>query len=175
MAKNRAFHYCPKDPGTLTFWGKKVFLKSSDPPPSPSKPAQTWWQNLWASNRHEVVLLLQDWNYKMQLKLCHVFVRDIPKTTKTDIYDETVTHVVLIHGSAEDCQLRKIYKAPFLIPVTCHQVHSRQWLKIRKTVMTARLPTFPSAPSFHPIIAYSSTPVCTHRHRVHWLHLHSVP
>lgn len=72
------------------------------------------------------MLLLQDWNYKMQLKLRNVFVRDVPKTTKTDIYDETVTHVVLIHGSAEDCQLRKIYKAPFLIPVTCHQVHSRQ-------------------------------------------------
>ncbi|NP_001008762.2 sodium/hydrogen exchanger 10 isoform X1 [Rattus norvegicus] len=67
-------------------------------------------------------LSFEDWNYKMQLKLCNVFVRDIPKTTKTDIYDETVTHVVLIHGSAEDCQLRKIYKAPFLIPVTCHQI-----------------------------------------------------
>ncbi|CAO2631842.1 hypothetical protein LEMLEM_LOCUS21505, partial [Lemmus lemmus] len=66
-------------------------------------------------------LPFEDWNYKMQLKLCNVFIRDIPKTTKTDIYDETVTHVVLIHGSAEDCQLRKIYKAPFLIPVTCHQ------------------------------------------------------
>ncbi|KAL6036391.1 hypothetical protein STEG23_006310, partial [Scotinomys teguina] len=67
-------------------------------------------------------LSFEDWNYKMQLKLCNVFVRDIPKTTKTDIYDETVTHVVLIHGSAEDCQLRKIYKAPFLIPVTCYQI-----------------------------------------------------
>ncbi|XP_059133767.1 sodium/hydrogen exchanger 10 [Peromyscus eremicus] len=67
-------------------------------------------------------LSFEDWNYKMQLKLCNVFIRDIPKTTKTDIYDETVTHVVLIHGSVEDCQLRKIYKAPFLIPVTCYQI-----------------------------------------------------
>ncbi|XP_060226971.1 sodium/hydrogen exchanger 10 [Meriones unguiculatus] len=67
-------------------------------------------------------LSFEDWNYKMQLKLCNVFIRDIPKTTKTDIYDETVTHVVLIHGAAEDCQLRKIYKAPFLIPVTCYQI-----------------------------------------------------
>ncbi|XP_075845683.1 solute carrier family 9 member C1 [Microtus pennsylvanicus] len=71
-------------------------------------------------------LPFEDWNYKMQLKLCNVFIRDIPKTTKTDIYDETVTHVVLIHGSAEDCQLRKIYKAPFLIPVTCHQIQGTE-------------------------------------------------
>ncbi|XP_028641074.1 sodium/hydrogen exchanger 10 isoform X1 [Grammomys surdaster] len=71
-------------------------------------------------------LSFEDWNYKMQLKLCNVFVRDIPKTMKTDIYDETVTHVVLIHGSAEDCQLRKIYKAPSLIPVTCHQIQGTE-------------------------------------------------
>ncbi|XP_040606695.1 sodium/hydrogen exchanger 10 isoform X1 [Mesocricetus auratus] len=71
-------------------------------------------------------LSFEDWNYKMQLKLCNVFIRDIPENTKTDIYDETVTHVVLIHGSAEDCQLRKIYKAPFLIPVTCHQIQGTE-------------------------------------------------
>lgn len=76
---------------------------------------------------NEVVLLLKDWNYKMQLKLCNVFIRDVPKTTKTDIYDETVTHVVLIHGSVEDCQLRKIYKAPFLIPGTCYQVGNKSF------------------------------------------------
>ncbi|MEJ1283152.1 solute carrier family 9 subfamily C (Na+-transporting carboxylic acid decarboxylase) member 1 [Cricetulus griseus] len=71
-------------------------------------------------------LPFEEWNYKMQLKLCNVFIRDIPMNTKTDIYDETVTHVILIHGSAEDCQLRKIYKAPFLIPVTCHQDNASQ-------------------------------------------------
>ncbi|XP_051006304.1 sodium/hydrogen exchanger 10 [Acomys russatus] len=71
-------------------------------------------------------LSFEDWNYKMQLKLCNLFIRDIPRNTKTDIYDETVTHVVLIHGSAEDCQLRKIYKAPFLIPVTCHQIQGTE-------------------------------------------------
>ncbi|ERE76951.1 sodium/hydrogen exchanger 10 [Cricetulus griseus] len=71
-------------------------------------------------------LPFEEWNYKMQLKLCNVFIRDIPMNTKTDIYDETVTHVILIHGSAEDCQLRKIYKAPFLIPVTCHQIQGTE-------------------------------------------------
>ncbi|EDK98069.1 solute carrier family 9, isoform 10 [Mus musculus] len=71
-------------------------------------------------------LSFEDWNYKLQLKLCNAFIRDIPKSMKTDIYDETVTHVVLIHGSAEDCQLRKIYKAPFLIPVTCHQIQGME-------------------------------------------------
>ncbi|XP_038202287.1 sodium/hydrogen exchanger 10 [Arvicola amphibius] len=83
------------------------------------------WQKIGLSITAQKIrehLPFEDWNYKMQLKLCNVFIRDIPKTTKTDIYDETVTHVVLIHGSAEDCQLRKIYKAPFLIPVTCHQI-----------------------------------------------------
>ncbi|XP_055965114.1 sodium/hydrogen exchanger 10 [Sorex fumeus] len=67
-------------------------------------------------------LSYEDWNYKLQLKLCNVFIRDIPTGTKTDIYDETVIYVILIHGSAEDCQLRKIYKSPFLIPITCYQV-----------------------------------------------------
>ncbi|XP_021065372.1 sodium/hydrogen exchanger 10 isoform X2 [Mus pahari] len=71
-------------------------------------------------------LSFEDWNYKLQLKLGNGFIRDIPKSTKTDIYDETVTHVVLIHGSAEDCQFRKVYKAPFLIPVTCHQIQGME-------------------------------------------------
>uniref|UniRef100_A0A7N5JU24 Solute carrier family 9 member C1 n=1 Tax=Ailuropoda melanoleuca TaxID=9646 RepID=A0A7N5JU24_AILME len=67
-------------------------------------------------------LSYEDWNYKMQLKLCNVCVKDIPKNTKTDIYDETVIYVILIHGAIEDCQLRKVYKAPSLIPITCYQV-----------------------------------------------------
>ncbi|XP_053420604.1 sodium/hydrogen exchanger 10 [Nycticebus coucang] len=71
-------------------------------------------------------LSYEDWNYKMQLKLSNVFVRDIPKGTKTSIYDETVTYVILIHGAVEDCQLRKIYKAPFLIPITCHQIQGTE-------------------------------------------------
>ncbi|KAB1283084.1 Sodium/hydrogen exchanger 10 [Camelus dromedarius] len=71
-------------------------------------------------------LSYEDWNYKMQLKLHNIYVRDIPKCTKTDIYDETVIYVILIHGAVEDCQLRKTYKAPFLIPITCHQV-KKHW------------------------------------------------
>lgn len=58
----------------------------------------------------------------MQLKLRNVSVKDIPKNTKTGIYDETVTYVILIHGAVEDCQSRKAYKAPSLIPITCCQV-----------------------------------------------------
>lgn len=58
----------------------------------------------------------------MQLKLCNVCVKDIPQNIKTDMYDETVIYVILIHGALEDCQLRKAYKAPSLIPLTCHQV-----------------------------------------------------
>ncbi|KAM4888051.1 solute carrier family 9 member C1 isoform 2-T3 [Thomomys bottae] len=73
-------------------------------------------------------LSYEEWNYKMQLKLCNIYVQNIPKTTKTDIYDETVTHVILIHGAVEDCQLRKAYKAPFLIPITCHQVKKHLFL-----------------------------------------------
>uniref|UniRef100_A0A8C0C8V1 Solute carrier family 9 member C1 n=1 Tax=Balaenoptera musculus TaxID=9771 RepID=A0A8C0C8V1_BALMU len=71
-------------------------------------------------------LSYEDWNYKMQLKLCNVYVKDIPKNTKTDIYDETVIYVILIHGAVEDCQLRKAYKAPFLIPITCHQIQGTE-------------------------------------------------
>ncbi|MBZ3875185.1 Sodium/hydrogen exchanger 10 [Sciurus carolinensis] len=67
-------------------------------------------------------LSYEDWNYKMQLKLYNMHIRDIPKNTKTGIYDESVTYVILIHGAVEDCLLRKIYKAPFLIPLTCHQI-----------------------------------------------------
>nr|XP_051715315.1 sodium/hydrogen exchanger 10 isoform X3 [Oryctolagus cuniculus] len=71
-------------------------------------------------------LSYEDWNYKMQLKLCNIYVRDIPKSIKSDIYDETVTDVILIHGAVEDCQLRKVYKAPFLIPLTCHQIQGTE-------------------------------------------------
>uniref|UniRef100_A0A2K6E9J3 Solute carrier family 9 member C1 n=1 Tax=Macaca nemestrina TaxID=9545 RepID=A0A2K6E9J3_MACNE len=67
-------------------------------------------------------LSYEDWNYKMQLKLCNIYIEDIPMTTKTDIYDENVIYVILIHGAVEDCQLRKFYRAPFLIPITCHQI-----------------------------------------------------
>ncbi|XP_054980486.1 sodium/hydrogen exchanger 10 [Sorex araneus] len=71
-------------------------------------------------------LSYEDWNYKLQLKLCNVLVRDIPMGNKTDIYDETVIYVILIHGSVEDCQLRKIYKSPSLIPITCYQVQGTE-------------------------------------------------
>nr|KAF6476268.1 solute carrier family 9 member C1 [Rousettus aegyptiacus] len=71
-------------------------------------------------------LSYEDWAYKMQLKLCNVNLKDIPKGTKTDIYDETVIYVILIHGAVEDCQLRKAYKAPFLIPITCHQIQGTE-------------------------------------------------
>ncbi|XP_007516412.1 sodium/hydrogen exchanger 10 [Erinaceus europaeus] len=67
-------------------------------------------------------LSYKDWNYKMQLKLCNGFIKDVPMNTKTDIYDETVIYVILIHGAVEDCQLRKAYKTPSLIPITCHQI-----------------------------------------------------
>ncbi|MXQ81197.1 hypothetical protein E5288_WYG012806 [Bos mutus] len=70
--------------------------------------------------------VVEDWNYKMQLKLSNIYVKDIPKNTKTDIYDETVIYVILIHGAVEDCQLRKAYKAPFLIPITCHQIQGTE-------------------------------------------------
>nr|KAF6478557.1 solute carrier family 9 member C1 [Molossus molossus] len=71
-------------------------------------------------------LSYEEWTYKMQLKLCNIFVKDIPKNTKSDIYDETVIYVILIHGAVEDCQLRKMYKAPFLIPLTCHQIQGTE-------------------------------------------------
>ncbi|XP_016055587.1 PREDICTED: sodium/hydrogen exchanger 10 [Miniopterus natalensis] len=71
-------------------------------------------------------LSYEDWNYKMQLKLCNVCVKDIPKGTKCDIYDETVIYVILINGVVEDCQLRKVYKAPSLIPLTCHQIQGTE-------------------------------------------------
>ncbi|XP_070311000.1 solute carrier family 9 member C1 isoform X4 [Odocoileus virginianus] len=71
-------------------------------------------------------LSYEDWNYKMQLKLSNIYVKDIPKNTKTDIYDEAVIYVILIHGAVEDCQLRKAYKAPFLIPITCHQIQGTE-------------------------------------------------
>uniref|UniRef100_A0A2K5H702 Solute carrier family 9 member C1 n=1 Tax=Colobus angolensis palliatus TaxID=336983 RepID=A0A2K5H702_COLAP len=67
-------------------------------------------------------LSYEDWNYKMQLKLSNIYIEDIPMTTKTDIYDENVIYVILIHGAVEDCQLRKSYRAPFLVPITCHQI-----------------------------------------------------
>ncbi|XP_045041724.2 solute carrier family 9 member C1 [Desmodus rotundus] len=71
-------------------------------------------------------LSYEDWTYKMQLKLCNIYIRDIPKSTKSDIYDETVIYVILIHGTVEDCHLRKTYKAPFLIPITCHQIQGTE-------------------------------------------------
>uniref|UniRef100_A0A671DN43 Solute carrier family 9 member C1 n=1 Tax=Rhinolophus ferrumequinum TaxID=59479 RepID=A0A671DN43_RHIFE len=71
-------------------------------------------------------LSYEDWSYKMQLKLCNIHVKDIPKNTKIDIYDENAIYVILMHGAVEDCQLRKAYKAPFLIPITCHQIQGTE-------------------------------------------------
>uniref|UniRef100_A0A8C8ZNB2 Cation/H+ exchanger transmembrane domain-containing protein n=1 Tax=Prolemur simus TaxID=1328070 RepID=A0A8C8ZNB2_PROSS len=71
-------------------------------------------------------LSYEDWNYKLQLKLSNVHVKDIPKNTKISIYDETVTYVIVINGAVEDCQLRKAYKAPCLIPITCHQIQGTE-------------------------------------------------
>ncbi|KAI5134930.1 Sodium/Hydrogen Exchanger 10 [Manis pentadactyla] len=71
-------------------------------------------------------LSYEDWNYKMQLKLCNVYVKDIPRNTKTSIYDKTVIYIILIHGAVEDCYLRKAYKAPFLIPIPCYQVQGTE-------------------------------------------------
>ncbi|XP_037669119.1 sodium/hydrogen exchanger 10 [Choloepus didactylus] len=71
-------------------------------------------------------LSYEDWNYKMQLKLGNVYVKDIPMNTKTNIYDEAVIYVILIHGAVEDCQLRKAYRAPSLIPITCHQLQGTE-------------------------------------------------
>ncbi|XP_036600013.1 sodium/hydrogen exchanger 10 [Trichosurus vulpecula] len=68
------------------------------------------------------ILAYEDWTYKLQLQLCNVYVRDVPIDTKVDIYDETVSYVILVYGSAKDCQLQKIYFAPKLIPKTCHQI-----------------------------------------------------
>ncbi|XP_058152405.1 solute carrier family 9 member C1 isoform X2 [Dasypus novemcinctus] len=71
-------------------------------------------------------LSYEDWNYKMQLKLCNVHVKDIPMHAKTGVYDETVIYVILINGAVEDCQLRKAYRAPSLIPTTCHQIQGTE-------------------------------------------------
>ncbi|XP_045421718.1 sodium/hydrogen exchanger 10 [Lemur catta] len=71
-------------------------------------------------------LSYEDWNYKLQLKLSNIHVKDIPKNTKISIYDETVTYVIVINGAVEDCQLRKAYKAPCLIPITCHQIQGTE-------------------------------------------------
>uniref|UniRef100_A0A2K5C8Y8 Solute carrier family 9 member C1 n=1 Tax=Aotus nancymaae TaxID=37293 RepID=A0A2K5C8Y8_AOTNA len=71
-------------------------------------------------------LSYEDWNYEMQLKLSNIYVEDIPMSTKTAICDENVIYVILIHGAVEDCQLRKIYRAPFLIPITCRQIQGTE-------------------------------------------------
>ncbi|XP_005386442.1 PREDICTED: sodium/hydrogen exchanger 10 isoform X2 [Chinchilla lanigera] len=71
-------------------------------------------------------LSFEDWDYIMQLKLSNIHVKDIPRIIKTDIYEENVTYVFLIHGSVEDCHLRKVYNAPFLIPATCHQIQGME-------------------------------------------------
>ncbi|XP_073086512.1 solute carrier family 9 member C1 isoform X4 [Manis javanica] len=71
-------------------------------------------------------LSYEDWNYKMQLKLCNIYVKDIPRNTKTSIYNKTVIYIILIHGAIEDCYLRKAYKAPFLIPIPCYQVQGTE-------------------------------------------------
>lgn len=92
-----ALYYCQK----LTIQEFKLYKKTGD---------------------YEIVFFLQDWNYKMQLDLCNVSVRDIPKSTRSDIYDESIIYVILIHGAVEDCHSQKTYKAPFLFPVTCRQV-----------------------------------------------------
>ncbi|XP_078002196.1 solute carrier family 9 member C1 [Phascolarctos cinereus] len=68
------------------------------------------------------ILAYEDWTYNLQLQLCNVYVRDVPIDSKADIYDETVSYVILVYGSAKDCQLQKMYFAPKLIPKTCHQI-----------------------------------------------------
>ncbi|XP_008064785.1 sodium/hydrogen exchanger 10 [Carlito syrichta] len=71
-------------------------------------------------------LSYEDWNYNMQLKLSNTYIKDIPKSTKTDICYENVIYVILIHGAVKDCQLQKVYKAPFLIPKTCQQIQGNE-------------------------------------------------
>ncbi|XP_031815516.1 sodium/hydrogen exchanger 10 isoform X2 [Sarcophilus harrisii] len=68
------------------------------------------------------ILAYENWSYNLQLQLCNVYVRDVPIGTKVDIYDETVSYVILVYGSAKDCQLQKKHFAPTLIPKTCHQI-----------------------------------------------------
>ncbi|XP_044525120.1 sodium/hydrogen exchanger 10 [Gracilinanus agilis] len=68
------------------------------------------------------ILAYEDWTYNLQFQLCNVYVRDVPLGFKVDIYDETVSYVILTYGSVEDCQLQKNYFAPTLIPKTCHQI-----------------------------------------------------
>uniref|UniRef100_F7FFD3 Solute carrier family 9 member C1 n=1 Tax=Monodelphis domestica TaxID=13616 RepID=F7FFD3_MONDO len=68
------------------------------------------------------ILAYEDWTYNLQLQLCNVYVRDVLLGYKVDIYDETVSYVILVYGSVEDCQLQKTYFAPELIPKTCHQI-----------------------------------------------------
>ncbi|EHB03099.1 Sodium/hydrogen exchanger 10, partial [Heterocephalus glaber] len=90
-------------------------------------------QKMWLKIGHGVAarkirehLSYEDWDYTMQLKLTNIYVKDIPRIIKTDIYEENVTYVFLIHGAVEDCHLRKVYKAPFLIPATCHQIQGTE-------------------------------------------------
>lgn len=90
----------------------------------------------------------------MQLKLSNIYVRDIPKNVISDIYDETVTYVILIHGAVKDCLLQKFYKAPFLIPLTCHQVKTCQSIPSDQKstiIMILGFPVSisPSLPPFH--------------------------
>uniref|UniRef100_A0A2I3GEL7 Solute carrier family 9 member C1 n=1 Tax=Nomascus leucogenys TaxID=61853 RepID=A0A2I3GEL7_NOMLE len=88
-------------------------------------------------------LSYEDWNYKMQLKLSNIYVVDIPTSTKTDIYDENLIYVILIHGAVEDCLLRKTYRAPFLIPITCHQIQGiEDFTKVVITQTPINMKTF---------------------------------
>ncbi|XP_058517269.1 sodium/hydrogen exchanger 10 [Ochotona princeps] len=92
-------------------------------------------------------LSYKDWNYKMQLKLSNIYVRDIPKNVISDIYDETVTYVILIHGAVKDCLLQKFYKAPFLIPLTCHQIQGTEdFTKVMITQASVDVNKFGSNP-----------------------------
>ncbi|XP_006155196.1 sodium/hydrogen exchanger 10 [Tupaia chinensis] len=75
-----------------------------------------------SANKIREHLSYEDWNYKMQMKLSNLYIKDIPLNTKTNIYNENVMYVILIHGAAEDCHLQRTYKAPCLIPKTCHQI-----------------------------------------------------
>ncbi|KAJ7344298.1 hypothetical protein JRQ81_000248 [Phrynocephalus forsythii] len=64
----------------------------------------------------------QDWLYKICTQYSNMRVKDVPKRTKCDIYNESMDDVILVHGSVQDCQQGLLYCAPCILPKTCHQV-----------------------------------------------------
>uniref|UniRef100_A0A8D0DQY6 Cyclic nucleotide-binding domain-containing protein n=1 Tax=Salvator merianae TaxID=96440 RepID=A0A8D0DQY6_SALMN len=82
----------------------------------------------------------QDWSYKICTQFSNIYLLDVASHTRCDIYDGNMDDVILVYGAVLDCQLGDRYRAPCILPKTCHQFTSSSSLLPPGKNQAAELP-----------------------------------